>query len=162
MNWKGCGRKWPWPTGGISPAFLKGTEKNHEEICHDSRCPGLDSNLLLSECKSKSITAWAIVRPRCGYHRTPSVSSPTEPQQHTRCSVYATDCQIAESWSTSSRGKRFISCSNHRDRFWIHPGIFFFGVGGWSVKLTTRIYLVSNFEMSVAVPPLPACLHGVL
>jgi len=30
------------------------------------------------------------------------------------------------------------------------------------VKLTTRIYLVSNFEMSVAVPPLPACLHGVL
>ena len=47
--------------------------------------------------------------------------------------------------SISSRGKRLLSCSNHRDRFWIHPGIFFFGVGGWSVKLMTRIFLVSNY-----------------
>ena len=27
--------------------FQKVLRKTHEEVCHDSRCPGLDSNLLL-------------------------------------------------------------------------------------------------------------------
>jgi hypothetical protein len=47
--------------------------------------------------------------------------------------------------SISSRGKRLQSCSKQADRFWIHPGVFSFGLGGWSVKLTTHVYQVSNF-----------------
>jgi hypothetical protein len=64
--------------------------------------------------------------------------------------------------SISSRGKRLLSCSKHADRFWIHPKIFSYGLGGWSVKLTNHMHLVSKFKMSGAALPLPARLHGVL
>jgi hypothetical protein len=41
INWKGFGRKWPWPNFKVLSRELPGgTEENHDNLNQDSRPPG--------------------------------------------------------------------------------------------------------------------------
>jgi hypothetical protein len=56
INWKGCGRKWPWPNASYCPAIFGGTEENHvKNRSLNSQCPGQDSDWAPSKYKSEAL-----------------------------------------------------------------------------------------------------------